>query len=249
VDFSRDGKWMTYVSYPENTLWRSKVDGSERLQLTYAPEIVVAPHWSPDGKHISFTGFEVGKPWTVYIVAAAGGSPEPVLREDRSQLGGVWSSDSNAVILGYIMGREKHVNLRLVDLTTRKVSDVPGSDDLWVPAWSPDGRYVMAFLASDVKHTKLFDFKSGQWSSLIDEVVSIALFSHDGKFVLYEDANAVVHRITMATRKTETVMNFKNLSRPGMPYWSPWWGLAPDDSILAMRNVGTQEIYALDWER
>jgi hypothetical protein len=35
--FSRDGKWVTYVSVPENTLWRSRVDGSERLQLTFPP--------------------------------------------------------------------------------------------------------------------------------------------------------------------------------------------------------------------
>lgn len=28
--FSRDGKWVAYVSYPEHTLWRSRVDGSDR---------------------------------------------------------------------------------------------------------------------------------------------------------------------------------------------------------------------------
>ena len=28
VDFSRDGQWVTYVSLPEGTLWRSKLDGS-----------------------------------------------------------------------------------------------------------------------------------------------------------------------------------------------------------------------------
>jgi Tol biopolymer transport system component len=31
VSFSRDGAWVAYVAYPEGTLWRSKVDGSERL--------------------------------------------------------------------------------------------------------------------------------------------------------------------------------------------------------------------------
>ncbi len=35
LDFTRDGQWVAYVTYPDNTLWRSKVDGSERLQLTY----------------------------------------------------------------------------------------------------------------------------------------------------------------------------------------------------------------------
>ena len=35
LDFSRDGQWVTYVTYPDDTLWRSKLDGSARLQLTY----------------------------------------------------------------------------------------------------------------------------------------------------------------------------------------------------------------------
>ena len=37
VDFSRDGQWMAYVSYPEGALWRSKIDGSEKRQLTRPP--------------------------------------------------------------------------------------------------------------------------------------------------------------------------------------------------------------------
>jgi hypothetical protein len=47
LDFSRDGKWITYVSYPEQALWRSRVDGSDRLQLTYPPVLASLPHWSP----------------------------------------------------------------------------------------------------------------------------------------------------------------------------------------------------------
>ena len=35
VNFSRDGRWVTYVAYPDGTLWRSKVDSSERIQLTF----------------------------------------------------------------------------------------------------------------------------------------------------------------------------------------------------------------------
>ncbi len=48
VSPSRDGNWMTYVAYPEGTLWRSKADGSERLQLTFPPLYVLQPRWSPD---------------------------------------------------------------------------------------------------------------------------------------------------------------------------------------------------------
>src|SRR4029077_14487266 len=37
VSFSRDGQWITYLSYPEGDLWRSRADGTEKLQLTRPP--------------------------------------------------------------------------------------------------------------------------------------------------------------------------------------------------------------------
>src|SRR5205807_1984644 len=49
VAFSRDGKWASYVAVPGSTQWRSRIDGSERLQLTYPPAAASLPVWSPDG--------------------------------------------------------------------------------------------------------------------------------------------------------------------------------------------------------
>ena len=37
VSFSRDGKRIAYVDATEETLWISRRDGSEKVQLTYAP--------------------------------------------------------------------------------------------------------------------------------------------------------------------------------------------------------------------
>ena len=61
VDFSRDGQWVTYIQYPEGSLWRSRADGSERLQFTFPPMQVGLPRWSPDGKQIVFTAMLPGK--------------------------------------------------------------------------------------------------------------------------------------------------------------------------------------------
>src|SRR5439155_17334953 len=61
-NFSRNGKWAAYVTYTDGTLWRSKLDGSERLQLTYPPLQVTVPHWSPDGTRIAFSGAKPGEP-------------------------------------------------------------------------------------------------------------------------------------------------------------------------------------------
>ena len=61
--FSRDGKWIAYSTVPDGNLWRSRVDGSERLQLTFKTTDLAAcriaelvPRWNAD----SLPWFAVG---------------------------------------------------------------------------------------------------------------------------------------------------------------------------------------------
>ena len=70
--YSPDGNSMAYVTVPEGQLWRSRVDGSERLQL--APEGMSAalPRWSPDGKQIVFSGSSSNTNWVAYLISSDG---------------------------------------------------------------------------------------------------------------------------------------------------------------------------------
>jgi Tol biopolymer transport system component len=118
---------------------------------------------------------------------------------------------------------------------------------MWVPNWSADGKYLTAFSA-DGHQLMIFDFTTKKWSELVKTLLGDLHFSHDSKFLYFEDTkDATVYRVSLPGRKTERVASLKDLRRPDMPYWVFWMGLGPDDSILAMRNQGTQEIYAFDW--
>ena len=99
VDFSRDGQWVAYVSYPQNILWRSRIDGSERRQLTFPPMgPALNPKWSPDGRLIAFT--EWGENRKIYLVPATGGAPMLLLGGDSQPADPTWSPDGKSIAYG-----------------------------------------------------------------------------------------------------------------------------------------------------
>jgi len=95
LDFSRDGEWVTYVSLPQATLWRSRLDGSQQLQLTDSSTVVGLPRWSPDGKRIAFSARKPGADWKIFVVSGDGGSPEQVISGEGLELDPTWSPDGN----------------------------------------------------------------------------------------------------------------------------------------------------------
>ena len=52
-------------------------------------------------------------------------------------------------------------------------------------------------------------------------------------------------QINAANGKIERLFSVKQIPR-GFDPWEFWIGLAPDDSLLMMRDRSTQEIYSLD---
>jgi Tol biopolymer transport system component len=100
VDFSKDGGWVTYVAYPERSLWRSKIDGSHRIQLTLSPMRVFLPRWSPDGRRIAFAATLPGQRWQIYVISAEGGRPEQ-MTDGKGDYGDVgWSPDGDSLLFG-----------------------------------------------------------------------------------------------------------------------------------------------------
>jgi Tol biopolymer transport system component len=54
VAFSKGGRSVAYISYPDDILWRANSDGTERAQLTSPPLEPASLSWSPDGTQIVF---------------------------------------------------------------------------------------------------------------------------------------------------------------------------------------------------
>jgi eukaryotic-like serine/threonine-protein kinase len=247
TSFTKDGQWIAYVIYPEGTLWRSKLDGSERLRLTDPTVHVLNPHWSPDGKQIVFWGDRTGEPKKIYLVSANAGPLEELFPGDAvPRYDPSWSPDGNTILLEEALPNGSRT-LKLLDQRTHRVVPLPGSDGYTSPRWSPDGRYIVA-MTRDALKMVLFDFETHKWSDLLEGTpVGYPNWSHDGQYVYFlrNLGNAAVLRIRISDRKVEQVSDLKDFTPTG--YWGAWLGLDPDDSPLMLRDVGTQDVYSLDW--
>ena len=250
LNYSRDGQWVTYMSYPDGKLWRSRSDGSERLQLTFSPMAVISPQWSPDGKQIAFGGQVPGKTFHLYVVSADGGNPREITNGDRDDVFPNWTPAGNEMIFANttLAGFTQTVLHRL-DLKTGEVSTVKNSEDAWAPTLSPDGNLVAA--VSDLNHLMLFDLRTEQKSELTRISSDHPAWSHDGKYVYFdstEQGEPALYRVAISDRKMEKVISLKDVKRPTSQSWGSWIGLAYDGSPLALRDISTYEIYALDWQ-
>jgi Tol biopolymer transport system component/DNA-binding winged helix-turn-helix (wHTH) protein len=252
VNFSRDGQWVTYVAYPQGNLWRSKIDGSERLQLSFPPMQAGSSRWSPDGKRIAFVAAKPGRPWRNYIVPAAGGAAQELDTGEGNAVDPDWSPDGMFLAFGtrdtIMLGDPLGTALYTLDLRTRRVLPIADSKGKISPHWSPDGRYLAA-LQSDYSKVLLFDFLRKKWTELAAHASFNLVWSRNGEY-LYGDGSPMLNspwfRIRIRDQRLEEIGTLTGVRR-AWGIWGPWMGLTPEDSPLFLRDVGSQEIYSVDF--
>jgi len=249
LDFSPDGKWVSYVLIPDGTMWRSRADGSERLQLTFAPERAALPRWAPDGKQIAYVSSRTGQPSQIMVIGSQGGKATPVYAENHGQIDANWSADGKRMIYGYVFGTPD-MSINMLDLKTHKITKVAGSDGLFSPRWSTDGRYLVA-LSLDFTKVMLFDFKTQKWSTWFTDAagsVSYPLWSSDSQYLYFDDMvtdEETIRRVKLGEDHAERVYALRHIDRYLGP-WGYWVGQAPDGSWMFVRDRSTQEVYSLN---
>jgi serine/threonine protein kinase len=246
---SPDRKWMVYTDYPRGYLWRCKIDGSEKLQLTNS--LAQMPTWSPDSKWIAYSDWH-----ELYRVSVDSGAPEKLTSEGFTEVLPSWSPDGKSIYFNDypIAG---HLRIRLLDLETRKVSTMPGSDGYYAPLWSPDGQYLAA-IQNPPKSLAIYFVKTKQWKQL-------KIFEHDwGFFVWAPDSKSLysmrgpgevgtgeqagIYRVTVPDGKWELFAKFTGLNPLLNSGAQDFVSITPEGNIAAMSDASVTQIYQMRWK-
>jgi Tol biopolymer transport system component len=248
VDFSKDGKSLLYVSYPDGILWRTNRDRGVPVQLTSPPVYPKLPRWSPDGKQIAFVDQSPQGASAIYTIPSEGGAaPSRLLPDDRQpETDPGWSPDGSSIVFSTSPEQfnDPRPVLRIFDTGSRKVANIPGSEGLYSPRWSPDGKFIAASTVDSLA-MKLFNVATGQWSQLNTGPVAFPNWSSDSRSIEYlcwlDDP--VVRRIPLDGGKPQVVAPLGGEQYTG--FYTSWMGLDPADSPLTLLDRGTKDIYAL----
>lgn len=96
---------------------------------------------------------------------------------------------------------------------------------------------------------RLYDFASGKWEDLLNARSSYPDWTHDGKCIYYSDTfdkSLSVFRMCFCDRKPVQIANLTAAGNIALGRFGSWTGIGPDDSILVIRDIREEEIYALE---
>jgi Tol biopolymer transport system component len=237
-------------------LWRCRADGGERVPLFSGGATIDRIQWAPDSKRILFhTSLEEAEKF--YVVSADGGQAAEVrLGDGDNEIS--WSADSADLVFARRI-REGHTTaaesgIFYFNLRTALVTKVPGSETLVHPALSADRRYLAAVTKFELNPNQptgvmLFDAKTRRWSRIGEgTLVNPVQWSKDSENFYYQDILAdgqTVFRYSIASGKSDSVVDFKNLLNAGYVRCS-LLNFAPDGGLVMSLRRNEVNIFRLD---
>jgi Tol biopolymer transport system component len=247
VEFSPDGAWIAWLDPSSLTLWRSRRDGSERLQLTVPPAAVGLFQWSPDSTRLAFVADEAGgrEPGAVHVIARDGGSVETFADPNRNSIWDPCWLGPRTIAWGNLRG--DGAAIWTAELGSRQVSKLPGSDLMMGAKCAPDGR-ILAARAWSLGYW-LYRPQEARWDSLGQPSdLWYPTFARDGQTVygLSLDERAI-YRFRIGRPGREKVTDLGSV-QPTAPWFDAWMGLDPNDAPLVLRSSGLTDLFALDYE-
>ena len=254
AEFSHDGEWVAWLNREDGSLWRSRSDGSERLQLTSGNLRVFMMRWSSDNKRIAIMAEDPGHPWKIYIAASDGGALAPLLLQDKNEADPNWSADGETIIFGRppeaMSSDSQPKAIYIADIATRKVAEIPGSAGLFSPRLSPDGRYVAALTVSD-RNLMLYDRNGGKWNRITDHAVADPQWAHTSRELFFQndlEDGKPIYRLDVATGNMRPVAALDGL-RPLNALDYRLIGLSREDLPIVSASTSTVNLYSMDLDK
>lgn len=250
IRFSRDRQGVVWID-PLGQLWRANANGKDEVQLTPRSLHVFMAVWSPDGSELALMARYEGQPWQIFLLSANGGSPTRLMSPDRNAADPSFSPDGRYLVFGGLpdlMG-QGHTprSLEILELATNRITEIPHSQGLFSPRWSPDGRYIAA-LTLDQQKLMLYDVAARNWKTLAVTSAADPVWTADSKALFFQSFMAPmgpICRISVPDGHLEEVASLKDFPAGSTSRYF-FAGITPDNIPLVHAEIDSSNIYSMD---
>jgi TolB protein len=160
ASFSPDGTQVAFALRTprgDTDIFVSKLDGSDRRNITNHPAIDTSPTWAPSGKQLAFVSDREGAAGQVFICDADGANLRRIVKEGGDADSPSWSPDGRFIAFHWKPHLAEKYDIYIASVASGMINQLTsngGSNEC--PSWSPDGRHI-AFQSN----------RSGSWQIYI----------------------------------------------------------------------------------
>jgi len=144
--FSPDGTQLAFALRSprgDSDIYISKLDGSDRRNLTNHPAIDTSPVWSPSGKQLAFVSDREGAAGQVFICDADGANVRRIVKEGGDADSPSWSPDGRLIAFHWKPHLAERYDIYIASVSSGMINQLTsdgGSNE--GPSWAPDGRHI-----------------------------------------------------------------------------------------------------------
>jgi TolB protein len=140
----------------DTEIFVSKLDGSDRHNITNNPALDNAPSWSPSGKQIAFASSREGRGGQIYICDSDGSNVRRIVKEGGDADSPAWSPDGRWIAFHWKPHLSINYDLFIAEIGSgniRQLTSDAGSNEN--PSWAPDSRHL-AFQSNRSGTTQIY---------------------------------------------------------------------------------------------
>jgi Tol biopolymer transport system component len=245
VDYSSDGEWAAFVSYPDGHLWQKTLADDSGTQLTFGTMRVANPRISPDGEIIAFEGWEPGDHRKIFTIAMDGGDTNVISNAEVHSWGASWSPDGTKLMFS----ENSESGPAIYDLLIDAVNAYGGAEPIYGAKWAPDGSRVLGWSNEDLV---VYHLDKGEYEVVIEDTPPYTRhWSADSKHVYLVDSwikeeERSVYKLRVHDKMIQKILQVGG-ERIAWGTDALWVGVTPEGVVMFLRDHSIHNIYALEW--
>jgi TolB protein len=131
------------TSRGDTDIFSSKLDGSDRRNVTNQPAIDTSPTWSPSAKQIAFVSNRDGA-GQIYVADVDGANVRRIVKEGGDADSPSWSPDGRWLAFHWKPRQADSYDIYMAEVSTGKIFQLTsGAGSNESPSWAPDSRHLV----------------------------------------------------------------------------------------------------------